>query len=496
MKHHLARKIGLCLAIGLLCCLPAGLLVGLVGPGAGFAGLPGDPGAVTATAFSAQLEPLTRQHLEAIRQRLGEDAETRAGGTGAAARSWFIRASMWGPMAGATASALELLGDSETARKALFFLMPLVRWMSEPFLYPVETSGPEEQRVAEMERVFGFIRGLREQGRAVSLDNVGDAARTEADVSAYRDYYRTMIRLFARNAEVADLSLSLKLSALTLDLPQAVGSDEAARVKRGEIQAALIDLLQAAQEVKPSQRLMLRLDMEEYVFKDDTLDLFRTIVENHPELVRNRDGSLRLGVVIQAYLRDSARDIRELAAWGRERSLRVPVRLVKGAYLDHERAVAAEEMRPSPVWDHKPSTDANYEILCACLLLNRDALQPAFATHNIRSMARVMALAQWLAIEPTNVEFQMLYGMGDPLKPVLTDMGYGLRVYIPAGSLARGLKYAGRRFQELAGADNALARTMRGDFTVVEDTPEFIGPTDERDGAAARDFLREALGSR
>jgi hypothetical protein len=446
--------------------------------------------------FSEQAENLTRQRLENIRDRLRTALSALPNQEGDSLRAWLIRASMWGPLAGLSSRTLELLGESETARKSLFFLMPLVRWMSEPFLFPVETQGSDKERSAEMDRLFGFINEKAKPGRKVSLDNVGDAARTEADTHAYREYYRDTILRFARNNGLGDLSLSLKLSALTLDLPQAMGHDGVARAKREESQAALTDLLRAARVLKPSQRLILRLDMEEYVFKDLTLDLFRTIVEEHPDLVRNPDGTLRLGVVIQAYLRDSARDVRELAAWGRQRGFRVPIRLVKGAYLEHERALAADEQRPSPVWDHKPSTDANYETLCACLLLNRDVLQPAFATHNIRSMARVMALAEMLAISPADVEFQMLYGMGDSIKPVITGMGYGLREYIPAGSLARGLKYAGRRFQELAGADNALARTMRGDFTVVEDTPTFIGPDDQRDGAAARDFLLESLGKR
>ncbi len=68
-----------------------------------------------------------------------------------------------------------------------------------------------------------------------------------------------------------------------------------------------------------------------------------------------------------------------------------------------------------------------------------------------------------------------------------------LREQGQAVSLARGLKYAGRRFQELAGADNALARTMRGDFSVVEDTPEFVGKADQKDGAALREYLLESL---
>ncbi|NCC26322.1 MAG: hypothetical protein EOM25_14180, partial [Deltaproteobacteria bacterium] len=440
-----------------LCCLLAVMLVSApwaIRAGNATAGM-------AMERFSDQAEDLTRQRLEAVKERLKTSLAVSPAQDGDDLRAWLIRASMWGPLAGMSSKVLELLGDSETARKALFFLMPLVRWMSEPFLFPVETAGSEEKCRAEMERLFGFIIGQGTKSRKVSLDNVGDAARSEADVKAYRDYYRETIIQFARDGGMTDLSLSLKLSALTLDLSAAVGQGESARAKRMEIEAAVGDLLLAAREVRQSQRLMLRLDMEEYVFKDFTLDLFRTIVEKHPELARNADGSLRLGVVIQAYLRDSARDVRELAAWGRANGLRVPIRLVKGAYLEHERALAADEKRPSPVWDHKPSTDANYETLSACLLLNRDALQPAFATHNIRSMARVMALAEMLAISPAEVEFQMLYGMGDPIKPVLTGMGYGLREYVPAGSLARGLKYAGRRFQELAGADNALARTMR-----------------------------------
>ena len=121
---------------------------------------------------------------------------------------------------------------------------------------------------------------------------------------------------------------------------------------------------------------------------------------------------MRLGVVIQAYLRDSAKDVVALAKWAQMKGFRVPIRLVKGAYLVHEREEAQEEGRKSPVWNFKPSTDANYEGLCTYMLLNRDASQPAFATHNIRSIAHVMGLAETLGISSKDIELQMLYGMG------------------------------------------------------------------------------------
>ena len=73
-------------------------------------------------------------------------------------------------------------------------------------------------------------------------------------------------------------------------------------------------------------------------------------------------------------------------------------------------------------------------------------------------------------------------------------MGRPLREYIPAGSLARGLKYAGRRFAELASSDNALANTMRGDFSDVNaNTPVFTGAQDIKDSRAVKAILEQAL---
>ena len=239
--------------------------------------------------------------------------------------------------------------------------------------------------------------------------------------------------------------------------------------------------------------------MEEYVYKNLTLQLFRETVEENRTATQGASGCLRLGVVIQAYLKDSAQDIKALSDWGRAQGLRVPVRLVKGAYPAHERELARREGRKSPVWNHKPSTDACYEALCGYMLLFPGTLVLAFATHNIRSQAHVMALMEALNLKPKATELQMLYGMGDPIKEVVVDMGYAMRDYVLAGSLFRGLKYAGRRFRELSGSDNALARTMRGDFGGVEGPPPYVvftGDMDRADGAVVLEMFSKALRSR
>ena len=65
--------------------------------------------------------------------------------------------------------------------------------------------------------------------------------------------------------------------------------------------------------------------------------------------------------MVQAYLRDSGRDLRDLIAWGRERGTRFTVRLVKGAYWDYERIKGRQNGWPIPVFLQKPESDANFE---------------------------------------------------------------------------------------------------------------------------------------
>ena len=335
---------------------------------------------------------------------------------------------------------------------------------------------------------------------AVSLDHVGDASLSEEGAGRYLAFYLLLIRRLAAQEEIEEINLSLKLSALVygLDRLQNVtelhaGLSEEPAKKAKEAKEALVKLLQAAGEVK-EKRVFIRIDMEEYAYKNATLAIFRDVVEENPEIVRNENGGLRLGVVIQAYLRDACKDLEALLEWGRKHELRVPVRLVKGAYEKYEKELAATKGDSrSPVWSFKESTDAGFEQLSEFLILNQDHFQIAFATHNLRSIAHAMALASSYGIGKAEFEFQMLQGMGDEIKEVVTGMGYRLRVYVPTGAYARALTYAGRRFSELANKENALSRTLRGDTAHLEGPPPtFHSPEDSAEGACVEALVARA----
>jgi hypothetical protein len=413
------------------------------------------------------------------------DAQRRAGQqqSGAFAedlRTAAIRLSMSGPLAPLTQRGLLALGRHESLRLAFFWAMPLVGWMSEPFLFPLPTNADPSPRLQRL------IDARARLGIEITLDNVGDASVSSAKADAYLAFYRRLIQTAILNEEAGPLHVSLKLSALVDDLALALSPD--GQGKRAQMLASLRELLSLSAN-GALDPVFIRIDMEEYAYKDLTLAVFRELIETSPELALDATGQARIGIVIQAYLRDSARDLADLKAWGDARGIRVPVRLVKGAYDHYEKTLAQLEHRQSPVWNFKASTDASYEMLANYLLQHPERFDPRFATHNMTTQARVMALAAAHGYSPEAIEFQMLYGMGEPIKKALVALGYQLREYVPAGSLARGLGYAGRRFAELTNPDNALARTLHGDYSALAETPEFVGEQDQRDGQSARAAL-------
>jgi RHH-type proline utilization regulon transcriptional repressor/proline dehydrogenase/delta 1-pyrroline-5-carboxylate dehydrogenase len=183
--------------------------------------------------------------------------------------------------------------------------------------------------------------------------------------------------------------------------------------------------------------------MEQWALNGITYDLFEQVLM-HPRL---RDWP-HVGVVVQAYLKKSAQHVQRLLDLARRRGAPLTVRLVKGAYWDYEVVVAAQNGFECPVYTHKAETDHNYENLSALLLRNINHLQPAFASHNLRSLTHAIVLADRLKVPRNAFEIQMLHGMAEPERAAVREMGYRVRLYTPIGELLPGMAYLVRRLLE------------------------------------------------
>jgi len=335
--------------------------------------------------------------------------------------------------------------------------------------------------------IIATLHKLNEQGIAFTVDVLGEAVVSEAEADQYARRYLDLMDSLAPavtrwphpcrsnespRGQLPPLNVSVKLSAL---YSQIHPTDPDTAIER--IAARLRPILRRAGELGA----FINLDMESYALKDLTLRLFKTIFAE-PEFASQP----ACGLALQAYLKDCAADLADLIAWSRERQRRLTVRLVKGAYWDYETVIAQQRHWPMPVFAHKPETDANFERLSLMLLENDEAVDAAFGTHNARSIAHVLAQAERLGLDRRNFEFQMLYGMADPIKAAVLQMGCRLREYCPIGELLPGMAYLVRRLLENTSNEGFLANRFAkgtGREVLLRNPREFI--TAEGRAAAA-----------
>ncbi|MHC5108540.1 MAG: proline dehydrogenase family protein [Planctomycetota bacterium] len=313
--------------------------------------------------------------------------------------------------------------------------------------------------------VVKTIKRLRRDGLAFTIDVLGEFTTSNAQADRYAGVYRDLIEevpsLVASWPVVAAVdndgrgpmpraNFSIKLSSLDphFDAINPDGSID-------RVGARLRPILRLAMK----RGAFVNIDLESVKYRDITLALFKRI------LMEDEFRSFSdVGIVIQAYLNDGERDLRDLLDWGRARGTRFAIRLVKGAYWDAETAAAVRAYKDPPVWTQKWQSDASYENLTGILLDHVDMVRPCFASHNVRSLALVLAAAESRGIGARQYEIQMLFGMGDPLKTAMQQLGQCVRVYCPYGDMMPGMGYLIRRLLENTSNDGFLKQGFRDRF--------------------------------
>jgi RHH-type proline utilization regulon transcriptional repressor/proline dehydrogenase/delta 1-pyrroline-5-carboxylate dehydrogenase len=325
----------------------------------------------------------------------------------------------------------------------------------------VETLAHKYIAGENIKQVIKTIERLRKDKMAFTIDLLGEAVITETEAQSYLEHYlelMTQLSEAARNWPVVEaidqadgesisrVQVSVKLTAFysQFDPLDAKGSQE-------RVGDRIRLLLRRAQELGAA----VHFDMEQYSYKDVTVSILKQLL-----MEEEFRGRTDIGVTLQAYLRDTEQDLRDLIAWVKQRGNPITVRLVKGAYWDQETIKSLQKHWPQPVYNDKAATDANFEKLTQLLLENHEYLYAAIGSHNVRSQARAMAIAESLNIPRRRFEMQVLYGMGDKLAKALVDRGYRVRVYCPYGDLLPGMAYLIRRLLENTANSSFLRQSL------------------------------------
>ena len=304
------------------------------------------------------------------------------------------------------------------------------------------------------------LKKIRKDGFAFTVDILGEATVSEIESEAYLNEYMELLAALKKEhsswpalgvgeldwGHAPKVNISVKPTAL---FSQASPKDFEGSV-RG-IQDRLASILRKVKEMNG----FMRIDMEQYKFKDITLEVYRRLRSSE----EFRDYP-HLGIVLQAYLKDTDQDLAELLAWARAEKLPISIRLVKGAYWDYETVIAKQNGWDIPVWTVKAESDAAYERQARVILENHDICHFGCASHNIRTIAAVMETAKELNVPEERYEFQVLYGMAEPVRKGLLNVAKRVRLYAPYGDLLPGMAYLVRRLLENTANESFLRQSF------------------------------------
>lgn len=235
---------------------------------------------------------------------------------------------------------------------------------------------------------LAVVRAVAAAGKTATLDYLGEAVIAPEIARAAQ---RVIRRALARIAEESlPCGVSLKPTQMGILIDPALA----------------FDLVAGIAEDAAATGAHVNLDMEGSNVTEETIVLCERL---------RAAGYANVGCALQAYLRRNQRDVERLTAAG------ASIRLVKGAY-DEPPRIAFQRRRE--VFDSFVAT-ADW------LLANGH--YPRIATHDHRLIELVKQAAIRQGKAPDGFEFQMLYGVREPLQDALVAAGWRLRIYIPFG---------------------------------------------------------------
>jgi proline dehydrogenase len=245
------------------------------------------------------------------------------------------------------------------------------------------------------------VKDLNAQGKMATIDVLGEESASRREtldiVRAYHDVFEAIER------ERLDSNVSVKLTGLGLNLAYELCRANLEKVVRHAAESGNF----------------VRIDMEDATCTSDTLQLYREVREA---------GLDNVGIVLQAYLRRTIRDIRSLAP------LRPNVRLCKGIYVE------------PPLIAYRDFDEVRENFVRCLDELLRGGSYVGIATHDTWLISEGQRLVEQHGLTGEQYEFQMLLGVTERAGDRLVRDGHRLRIYVPFGK--EWYRYALRRLQE------------------------------------------------
>jgi proline dehydrogenase len=249
-------------------------------------------------------------------------------------------------------------------------------------------------------------RELNAQGIEVTVDLLGEFISTIEQAEENKNKYLDIIDRFCSEGIVGNFSLKPTMFGLLIEKDVCFANVEAVVKKAAE------------------KKSFIRIDMEDSQCVDNELEMYLKLRQKYPASV---------GLVVQAYLRRTKTDLTNLSTVHLNGNL-LNFRLCKGIYVEpkHVAYKEFEEIREHYLDDLRFMFDHKMYV--------------GIATHDKYLVEQSIQMIKEMKVDPSNYEFQMLYGVTPDLRSSVVKQGYKMRVYVPFGKDWFG--YSTRRLKE------------------------------------------------
>jgi proline dehydrogenase len=199
----------------------------------------------------------------------------------------------------------------------------------------------------------------------------------------------------------------------------------------------------------------LLIDAEESWMQDAADMLIEELMELY-----NKEKAIVFNT-LQMYRHDRMEYLKGLHQRAHQKEYHIGMKIVRGAYMEKERARAEEKGYPSPICIYKKTTDDNYND--AIIYMMEHSNMALFAgTHNEESSFLLMELAKKhkVANNNPNMWFGQLFGMSDHISFNLANEGYNVAKYVPFGPVRDVMPYLIRRAEENTSVAGQTSREL------------------------------------
>lgn len=258
------------------------------------------------------------------------------------------------------------------------------------------------------------VKKLNEKRLCATIDVLGESISDKNEAVKSKDENLEVLDAIRKND--LDCNLSIKLTMLGLNINYEL----------------CLELVNEIAEKAKQKSVFVRIDMEDSSVTENTIKIFEDVRKKYDNT----------GIVIQAYLRRSEKDILRLTEIGAN------FRICKGIYVEPE-SIA-----------FKDAGEIRQNFMKILRLALEKKSYCGIATHDEFLIRESIKLTKELGLKSSDYEFQMLLGVREKLREGAVDKGHKMRVYVPFGQ--RWYEYSIRRFKE---NPNIAGQVLKSIFT-------------------------------